>query len=371
MSFGLRTRVMPAARSATSGGPRLIILNPLGVALSHYTDALVHQFADAGIETDVLSIVEPSQSGKNRFRWLAEYSSLLYSAGRRTRQRNSTEQVLLTWPVLGFLDLLLVKAFCGDSGVIVYHDPQPLVRSVGSSKAVAGLVRLVKNRPGTLVHSNVAADAMDAVGLTNGLMLVPHPMLPPAEPGKQSNATLDAGRRPRVRVLGQYKADRDLALLTSLAGRLGSNYDLDIVGRGWPAVEGWNVDARFVPEDELDELIGTSDAIVIPYKRFYQSGIAIRALEQAVPIVGRVRTSLDDLYGPQSRLLVAAKDEAPGLEVEAWASAIEYAMGPGKAETLRAAKLFHKEAAEGWGLLGRRLLAKASARRSTGGLKGP
>ena len=370
MSFGLRARALPTARPAMDGSPRLLILNPLGVALSHYTTALMHQLADAGIETELLSVVEPSQSGKSRLQWLADYSSMLYSAGRRTRKRNSAEHVLLTWPVLGFLDLLMVKVLCGNSGVIVYHDPQPLVRSVGSSELVAGLVRLVRKRPGTLVHSNEAAQAMNLVGLTDGMTLVPHPILPPADAGK-GLASVNEGtsRRPRVRVLGQYKADRDIDLLTSLAGRLGQKYDLNIVGRGWPAIPGWNVDARFVPEDELDKLIATSDAIVIPYKRFYQSGIAIRALEHAVPIVGRADTSLGDLYGPQSRLLVTVKDEVPGQDVETWVSAIEYATGQGRTETVLAAKLLHEEATKGWGSLGRRLLGQGPVL-SNGGRKG-
>jgi hypothetical protein len=370
MSFGLRARALPTARPAIEGSPRLLILNPLGVALSHYTDALMHQLADAGIETELFSVIEPSQSGKSRLHWLADYSSMLYSAGRRTRKRNSAEHVLLTWPVLGFLDLLMVKVLCGNSGVIVYHDPQPLVRSVGSSELVAGLVRLVRKRPGTLVHSNEAAQAMDLVGLTDGMTLVPHPILPPADAGKGPKSVNEGtSRRPRVRVLGQYKADRDIDLLTSLAGRLGEKYELDIVGRGWPSIPGWKVDARFVPEDELDELIATSDAIVIPYKRFYQSGIAIRALEHAVPIVGRVDTSLGDLYGPQSRLLVTVKDEVPGQDVDAWVSAIEYATGQGRTETVLAAKLFHEEATKGWGSLGRRLLGHGPVL-SNGGRKG-
>lgn len=356
MTFGLRTGALPTADPASGGIPRIIVINPLGVALSHYTEALLRQLADAGIETETLSIAEPSQSRNSRTRWLTAYSAMLYSAGRRTRKRNSLEKVLLTWPVLGFLDLLMVKVLCGSSGIIVYHDPRPLVRSVGSSHLVAGIVGLVKNRPGTLVHSNEAARAMAAVGLTDRLALVPHPMFPPADFEKEPTPNEETGKRQRVRVLGQYKADRDIDLLGSLAGRLGQKYDLEIVGRGWPAVQGWNVDARFVPEDELEELITTSDAIVIPYKRFYQSGIAIRALEQAVPVVGRVETSLRDLYGTQSQLLVAVEDELPGAEVDAWVSAIEYALGNGRTETALAARRFHAKASRGWARLGSRLL---------------
>lgn len=362
MTFGLRTSALTSPGQICSGNPRILVLNPLGVALSHYTEALLHQLADAGIETELFSITEPSQSGKSRFRWLGEYTAMLYSAGQWTRKRNSPERVLVTWPVLGFLDLLMMKVLCGDSGVIIYHDPQPLVRSVGSSPLVAGLVGRMKNRPGTLVHSDEAAQAMDAVGLTGGLAQVPHPMLPPAGAARDATIGGQSGKRPRVRVLGQYKADRDIDLLKSLARRLGPKCDLDIVGRGWPPVEGWHVDARFVPEDELEELIVSSDTIVIPYKRFYQSGIAMRALEHGVPIVGRVGTSLEKLYGPQSRLLVAADHVLPGQEVEAWAAAIEYAMGQGRTETALAAKLFHEEASESWRAFGHRMLAEGSAR---------
>lgn len=361
MTFELRSGVLKRTGTHSSGGPRILVLNPLGVALKHYTEALLHQLADAGIETESFSIIEPSQSGKSRFQWLGAYSAMLHSAGRRTRKRKSPEKVLLTWPVVGFLDLLMVKVLCGNSAVIVYHDPQPLVRSVGSSTMVAGLVRRVKNRPGILVHSDEAAQAMGAVGLAGSLTQVPHPMLPPASSATDRAPAGLAGKRPLVRVLGQYKADRDIGLLGSLARRLGSKYDLHIVGRGWPAVEGWHVDARFVPEDELEELIVSSDAILIPYKRFYQSGIAMRALEHAVPIVGRVETSLAKLYGPQSRLLVAADNGLPGVEVEAWASAIEYAMGRGKSETVLAAKVFHEEASESWRLFGSSMIAQESA----------
>ena len=356
MTFGLRTGGgMQVSRSAAPGCSRVTVINPLGMALSHYTAALVQHLADAGIESEQLSVLEPSQSGKSRLHWLAAYSRLLMAAGRRTRSTSGEEKVLLTWPVLGFLDLLLVKALCGSSGIVIYHDPRPLVRSVGSSRAAARMVRLVRNRPATVVHSREAAKAMADMGLGDGLTVLPHPMLPASVAADVPGPGQGADDRPRIRVLGQYKADRDVGLLEALAGRLGSSYRLEVVGRGWPDIRGWNVDARFVSEAELDALIATSGAILIPYKRFYQSGIAVRALERAVPIVGRAGTSLRELYGPQSRLLVPDDGSGPGAEpeVEAWAAAIEHALDQGKTEAALAAKRFHELAAEGWASLGR------------------
>jgi hypothetical protein len=358
MTFELPADSLPKSTPiSASGYRRIFVINPLGVALRHYTAALVQHLTDAGIDSEEFSVLEPSQSGKSRLHWLAAYTAILLSVGRRTRKRHSPERVLVTWPVLGFLDLLIVKVLCGNSGIVVYHDPRPLVRSLGSSRTVAALVGLVKKRPAMLVHSKGAAQAMRDVGLADGLALLPHPMFPAGEPTDGHARGPATENRPRVRVLGQYKADRDVDLLRSLAGRIGSKYCLDIVGRGWPTVPGWNVDARFVSEGELDELIATSGVVIIPYKRFYQSGIAIRALEHAVPVVGRAETSLRELYGPHSRLLITEEAETSGTasEIEAWAAAIEHALEHGRTEASLAGKRFHAEAARGWTSLGARL----------------
>lgn len=344
--------------SSTNRGARIVVVNPLGVALEHYTAALCGHLQDAGAETELISVAEPSQSGKGRIRWLVAYVKALLSAGRLARRSTSPNAVLLTWPVLGFLDFFTVKLACGSSGIIVYHDPRPLVRSVGSSPRVAWLVRHLRRRPGTLVHSQDAAESMSELGLASGLNLLPHPMLPVCD-AVQGHARGNRGvGRPNIRVLGQYKPDRDVALLEELATRLTADYNLEIVGRGWPAVNGWTVEARFVSEDELDQLIASSDAIIIPYKRFYQSGIAIRALEQAVPIVGRAGTSLRELYGPQSRLLVTESEAQRRTSIDSWISAIEHALGEGRTEAALAGKLFHEDASRGWAALYRSWLMR-------------
>lgn len=340
----------PLAAAAQPGERRaVIVVNPLGGALAHYTTALRQHLADAGVEAEVRSINEPSVSGTSRLTWLLHYVGLLGSAGQQSRQRRSQARVLVTWPVLGFWDLLLVKLLCGSSGMVVYHDPKPLVRSIGSGKRVSGLVRLVGNLPGTLVHSTEAARAMEDLGLAGGLALVAHPVLG-ARPARKAGPPDDSrsGLGPRVRVLGQYKQDRDLELLESLAAELGPECDFEIVGRGWPPVKGWKVDSRFVSEDELDHLITTSAALVIPYKRFYQSGIAIRALEQSVPVVGRAETSLRDLYGADSPLLVRETGRSYSQDVDAWIHALQFALRHGQAEASRALEQYHERATRDW-----------------------
>ena len=347
---GLRAGRTLAARARAVQPRGVIIVNPLGGALKHYTNALHQHLVDAGISAQVRSLDEPSVSGKHRLAWLLEYVQLLARAGWQTRRGSAPARILVTWPVLGFWDILLVKAMCGSTSWVVFHDPSPLVRSAGSGRAVSALIRRLKTRPGTLVHSEEAAKAMRARGL-DALALVRHPVLPRVT--EQSSTRMDGhgtAPRPRIRVLGQYKRDRDLDLLELLAKHLGKDYDCEINGRGWPAVKGWSVDARFVPEDELDQLIAGSTVILIPYKRFFQSGIAIRALEHAVPVVGRSETSLADLFGAESRLLVSEQNGSAG-DVYAWLRAIEFAVTDGRAEASKAAESFHRQAACDWARL--------------------
>lgn len=323
----------------------ITIVNPLGGALSHYTNALATLLRASGAQVRVLSIDEPSVSGLGRVYWFLGYLELLRKVGR-PGNGNRMSRTLVTWPVVGFLDLLLVGAICGKSSAIVYHDPKPLVRSIGNGRATARLVSIFPSRPGVVVHSSAAADAMHEFGLGASSDILAHPMLPPTR--REDEAKPTGERRPAIRVLGQFKQDRDLEVLQSLAAQFSLECDLEIAGRGWPAVDGWNVDSRFVTEQELDDLVRSSDAIVIPYKRFYQSGIAIRALEAGTPIVGRAGTSLEDLYGSDSQLLVA---EAGGMDdsgSHSWSAALHHAIRDGKREAHEAATAVFKAVVADW-----------------------
>lgn len=125
-----------------------------------------------------------------------------------------------------------------------------------------------------------------------------HPML-------NEQSTLSKSPRPSVLVAGQYKTERDLELLSDLGPQLrAAGWRTHIVGRGWPEVNGWEVDARFVSEEEFDDILGKAWVLLMPYKNYFQSGIAIRALEQGTLTVGPRSSFLEALYGPSSGLIV-------------------------------------------------------------------
>lgn len=301
-----------------------VVVNTLGGALGHYTRELTHALSSGGATTSVIEISEPSQSGRSALHWLGAYASALVQA-RRMRSR-----VIVTWPVLGYIDVILISIMLGRRGYVIMHDPRPLVRARGYGRGWQRLASIF-DRTGLIVHSHQARAAVGDASLRRRSVLMPHPMLPPT-PRRDSHKTGP------VRVLGQYKPDRDLGALREIAGS-GIKLPLEIVGRRWPAVEGWSVRPEFVPEDEMDGLLAGSSVVVIPYKRFYQSGIAIRSLEWETPVVGPAGTSMDELLGRDSALLAHGD----------WASAIQYAATSAGAEVHSVALRWYRHSSESWG----------------------
>jgi glycosyltransferase involved in cell wall biosynthesis len=283
----------------------VVVVNTLGGALRHYSAGLVAAIGASGGAVSIVHVDEPSVAGGSGLDWVRRYVAALWSA-RRTGAR-----VIVTWPVLGHLDRLVMRLVLGrrvDSALIV-HDPRPLVRARGygeRSRRVGAVARRVE----LVVHSAAAAEALAADCPDLVPVLLPHPVVPRAEVPRVRAA--DA--RPVVRVLGQFKPDRDLELLAEIGAQLGATHRLEIIGRRWPAVEGWSVTDEFVSEERLDDLMATADAVLVPYKRFFQSGIAIRSLELGTPAIGPAGSSIADLY-PDDRYLASGS-------VASWCGAI-------------------------------------------------
>ena len=311
---------------------RTIVVNPLGAALLHYRRELVSVLRASGQSTEVVEFLEPSAGDVSRFRWVLKYLHTLRVIRFRRSGADRAARVVITWPVLGYLDLLLLTFLLPNAWLTV-HDPVPLVRSVGYGSFARAMARLLRSRAKVVVLSDAAADEVRKALPRAALKTLPHPMIEPV-PAPARPAQLN------IRVLGQYKEDRDLELLRQLA-TVTTDAMFSISGRGWPRVDGWEVDDRFVPEDELDNLIKTASVVLIPYRRFFQSGIAVRCLELGTPVVGPRHSSLRELLRRNPALLA-------DTEPEDWTRAVESALQLSSDEMARIGAAEYKNSVSGW-----------------------
>jgi GT2 family glycosyltransferase len=323
---GLNARV-----ASPEAEPHVIVLNPLGGTLLHYEEALASVLRAGGARVERLRVFEPSAGGGSKLDWVRNYIRALVSARRRSA---AATNVVVLWPVLGYLDVILIRAIAGSRSRLIMHDPEPLVHAVGYDRMSRGLAGLFARSFTLVSHSSAASSAIEASGWHGSVETLPHPIFDPTP------AAPRAGGKPIVSVLGQYKKDRDLAALEEIAEGMAGEAELNIHGRGWPDVPGWRVDARFISEKEMDDVIAESAAVVIPYKRFFQSGVAFRALESAVPVVGVNGSSLDDLFGSDSGLLVS-----PGQK---WSDAVQVAIRSGRSQAEAAARSWRARCVEAW-----------------------
>jgi hypothetical protein len=295
---------------------KILILNPVGSGLAHYTRSLEWVIEAVGAGVSVLAIDEPSASGRSRFRWLYEYCRLLL----RARRSGKGAEMIITWPVVGYWDFLIARVLLGkDSARIVLHDPQPLVRAKGYGLIARRTASLAAVQAKPLVHSDLAANVVRTQTFDVHIESLPHPMLQPRAPTRRA-------AQPVIRVLGQYKADRDVDSLRRLAVDGNSDWRYEIVGRGWSDIPGWHVSDRFVTENEFDTLISESSVILIPYVRFFQSGVAIRSLEMGTPVVGPRASSLSNLLGDESGWLVEGGSWFPTVKAAVQADTLEVEM---------------------------------------------
>lgn len=272
----------------------LTLVNPLGVTLRHYAEALEDNLRSAGFHPRTLTVTEPSfrpRSRMSRLGWVIDEVRILVRVAL-TR----SDPVIWLWPSLGYWDQAALALAARHRSALVVHDPIPLVRAVGHGPAGRMIARISSPACRLIVHSVDAANAASQHGIET--ILIAHPVAAVSREPAQTR------EKRTIRVLGQYKADRDLATLKTIATHCQPNWELEIVGRGWPPISGWKVRDEFVPEQEFTRLILSSAVILIPYRRFFQSGVAIRALELNRPVVGPRESSLASLLGSDSPWLV-------------------------------------------------------------------
>lgn len=288
--------------------------------------ALEETLLGLGCDVTTVTVDEPSVAGTSRRDWLVRYWK-----GIRTTRPEEAAVCIALWPSLGYFDGALLRLFAGTRAALVVHDPVPLVRSLGMGRLGQLSYRTLGRRTELIVHSGEAArDVPSAIAVPT---LLPHPL-------RRPTATLRPAKTdPVVRVLGRFKAGRDLNTLRTIADSAPAHWRLEIVGRGWPSIDRWQIRDEFVSERDFTVATESSSVVVVPYNRFYQSGVACRALEASVPVVGPRKSSLAELLGSSSPWLVSKPSD--------WIPALRLAIESPQ-DAYAAAQGAYLRATEGW-----------------------
>lgn len=287
------------------------VYSPLHSVLRHFVKRLVGALGHAGVEWEILAS-RNGEVGRDRVRKALSLGAHIVNARRRASQVGTT---VVAWPLLGWWEVPLWR---GDHRtLIVMHDPMPLSPQHGLSAASGRRAALLAGtqRPGLITMSPEATEVTRRFFPETLLHELGHPMCQPS-------MVVTGARTDRVLVLGQYKPARDLDIMARIAAPLrAGGWQPTLAGRGWPSMAGWDVVGGFLSEAEFDDLLGSAAAVLLPYKYYFQSGVALRALENGTPVVGRETGFLSQILGQRFPGAVEHWDDP-----EAWVRGVHNAV---------------------------------------------
>lgn len=282
------------------------IANPLAQTFAHFVLELRDTLDRCNVPYTEMPTrtVEGLVGTKGKLRMLL--NALRNDADARHEKDRPTIQL---WPSLGLLEMHLL-ASRGAQNYTILHDPVPIRRQVGYGAAARALARSAGSRssPAVIVHSADAHTAASQLLPKSKIVQLRHPI-------RSAQSAQAKSAQPEILVAGQYKPERNLELLASIGPKLRSKgIKTSIVGRGWSGrLEGWEITDEFVPDTVLDQRIGSAWAVLIPYNRYFQSGIAVRALELGTVSIGARNSFLTDLMGADNPLLAEGPQDTAGL----------------------------------------------------------
>lgn len=223
-------------------------------------------------------------------------SNAILNAKTDSKQRQSN--TLQLWPSLGLLEFGLWRRHPTRTAAVIFHDPTPIRRQFGFDAVSKFLARNSggQRSPRVIVHSDEAFEVAEHLLPKFQIQKVLHPTL-----GPRKN---EYRKTNEVVVAGQYKPERDLRLLAALGPKLkAAGMQPRIYGRGWPdPIPGWAVTNRYIPETELDAVLARAAVVLVPYRTYFQSNVAVRALELGTPSILKASSFSRDLFDNDPRL---------------------------------------------------------------------
>ncbi|MFD7007660.1 glycosyltransferase [Rhodococcus jostii] len=283
-----------------------LVVNPLPATLSQYQKEIVGTFERLNGDKLVGLYLESGDGNPGTLAKIRSAIRILIGRAVAIPKRNASTIIVL-WPLFGYFDVITWMLAARRSRIIcVVHDPLPLRRQIGHSKFAKLLFAKIVESCGilTVCHTELAGQVVrDETGVEH--VLAGHPIAYDSTPLPTERA-----HSRDIRVMGQYKTARTVDPLIQIAeSERIRNFRLEIYGRNWPVVTGWDVKPQFIPEEQFEELIQTSNCVVVPYSRFFQSGVAVRCLESSVPIVAPRHEHIVELFGPDWPGIVHDEDD--------------------------------------------------------------
>lgn len=292
--------------SAFRGAERrqIVLYNCLPTTLAHFNTELEETLVRIGYEPVSRKAEFPIDGDFSRTKRAIGYLREIRSLAR------SDAMTISIWPGLGWADGLICHRSSSPLFSIM-HDPEPIRPQAFMGPAV-GRIAGKLNSANWICHTEIAARSAQKIARVDAAVAL-HPILTQ----KVSKTRIKTHERRTIAVIGQYKPTRDISILESIAAQANGEFSLRIVGRGWPRVKGWKTESRFVEEEELDNILDTTDVVLIPYRKYWQSGIAVRAVERGTAVVGESTEFLKMLLGTGYPGLVESGT------TQSWVDAIE------------------------------------------------
>ena len=218
----------------------------------------------------------------------------------------------------GPLDLLMAAALrlCGVPMVVIVHDADS---HLGDGLPLQMFLqrRLIRRADTVVALSHYVGGRLLAQRLVRAerLIVLSHP---PFVFGPKPPPPREHGGPLRLLCFGRLLHYKGLDLLAAAMRLVGPDreWELRVVGSGVEspelrqlrAVPGVTVENRWVPEDEINELIAWADAVVLPYRESSQSGIGPAAIAAGRAVIATRVGGLEEQLGRKALATLCGAD---------------------------------------------------------------